>query len=373
MTGVIRTAFGSTRAGEPVDLYTLTNRNNVELRVISYGGIITSLRVPDRDGVVADVVLGHDSVQEYAADTSYFGAIIGRVVNRIAGARFTVDGRDYRVTANRPPNHLHGGLLGFDRMVWRVTPVREASDGPAAGIELRHRSPDGDQGYPGNLDVRVLYVLTDGNELIVDYLATTDQPTPVNLSQHSYFNLAGHGSGDILGHRLWINADEFTPMREDFTPTGRFAPVAGTPFDFRTPTVIGARIGDDDEQLRIGHGYDHNYVIDREGPGMVQAARLVDPGSGRTLDVRTTEPGMQLYTGNYIEGPVPGKEGRRYGRHSGLSLETQHFPDAPNQPAFPSIILRPGREYRSRTVFGFSVSPDDGLAAADGAPHTSVH
>jgi aldose 1-epimerase len=235
--------------------------------------------------------------------------------------------------------------------VWRVTPR-----GDGASLDLHHVSPDGDQGYPGNLEVRVRYALTERNEMVVDYLATTDQPTPVNLSQHSYFNLAGHSSGDILGHRLRINADGFTPMRADLTPTGEVRSVTGTPFDFREPMTIGARIGADDEQLRIGHGYDHNFVINRPGPGMVHAARLAHSDSGRTLDVHTTEPGLQLYTGNYIEGNVPGKEGTRYGRHSGLSLETQHFPDAPNQPTFPSIILRPGREYRSRTVFGFGVT-----------------
>jgi aldose 1-epimerase len=356
LTGVTRAPFGSTPTGEPVDRFILTNQNGVELRVISYGGIITALRVPDRDGEMADIVLGHESVDAYAADTSNFGAIIGRVVNRISGSRFTIHGREYRVAANRPPNSLHGGIVGFDRVVWRVTPIHDAAGDSGIGLELRHLSPDGDQGYPGNLDVVVRYVLTERNELIVDYHASTDRATPVNLSQHSYFNLAGHRSGDILGHTLWINADGFTPMREDLTPTGSIERVDGTPLDFRTPVAIGARIGADHEQLRIGHGYDHNFVINRSGPGLVHAAQLVDPGSGRTLDVHTSEIGMQLYTGNYIEETVPGKEGWRYGRHAGLSLETQHFPDSPNQPAFPSIILRPRDEYRSRTMFRFGVA-----------------
>lgn len=356
MTGIIQAPFGSTSTGEPVNLYTLTNQNGVELRVISYGGIITSLRVPDRDGEMADVVLGHETVDAYAADTSNFGAIIGRVVNRVSGSRFTIDGREYRVAANRPPNHLHGGLVGFDRVVWRVTPLSEVAGQAGMGLELRHLSPDGDQGYPGNLEVVVRYALTERNELAVDYHAITDQPTPVNLSQHSYFNLAGHDSGDILSHLLWINADGFTPMRPDLTPTGGIEPVDGTPFDFRTSTAIGARIDADVDQIRIGHGYDHNFAINRSGSGLVHAAQLIDPGSGRTLDVHTTEIGMQLYTGNYIEDTVAGKQGHRYSRHAGLSLETQHFPDAPNQPAFPTIILRPGNEYRSRTVFRFGVT-----------------
>jgi aldose 1-epimerase len=341
-------------AGDPVDVYTISNGRGLGLRVLNYGGIIASLSVPDRDGRVADVVLGHDSLDHYIRDTSYFGAIIGRVVNRISGSRFIVDGKEYRLAANRPPNHLHGGLVGFDRVVWRATPFHEGRTD--AGLNLEYRSPDGEEGYPGNLDVKVRYTVADTNEVMVDFFAISDQPTPVNLTQHSYFNLAGHNSGDILGHGLRINADEFTPMRDDFTPTGTISPVAGTPFDFRAITAIGARIGADDEQLRIGAGYDHNFVLTRAGPGLTHAAHLVEPGCGRTLDVYTTEPGLQLYAGNFIEGVVPGKGGRRYGPRSGLSLETQRFPDAPNHPNFPSIILRPGHEYRSRTVFRFGVT-----------------
>ena len=339
--------------GEPVDVHTLTNAHGVELRALTYGGIIASLTIPDRHGRMADVVLGHDSLDDYRNDTSYFGAIIGRVVNRIAGSRFTLDGREYRLAANRAPNHLHGGLVGFDRVVWRAEQFRT---GDEVGLELRYVSRDGEEGYPGNLDVCVRYMLSSQNELVVDFLATTDQPTPVSLTQHSYFNLGGHAAAHILGHRLCIDADQFTPMQADSIPTGEIIPVAGTPFDFRVSTAIGARIGADDEQLRIGTGYDHNFVLRREGSGLAHAAQLVDPASGRTLDVYTTEPGLQLYSGNHIEGKVRGKNGTSYGPRSGLSLETQHFPDALHHPVFPSIILRPGQEYRSRTVFAFGVA-----------------
>jgi aldose 1-epimerase len=318
---------------------------------VTYGGIIVSLSVPDRHGRSADVVLGHDSLEEYLSDSSYFGAIIGRFANRIAGARFTVDGKSYRLAANDGPNHLHGGRTGFDRVVWRAAPFRT---GHAAGVALSYTSPNGEEGYPGNLDARVRYALTDRNELVVDFLATTDQATPVNLTQHTCFNL--NGAGDVLGHLLWINADLMTPIDENLIPTGAVAPVAGGPFDFRTPTAIGARIGTDDEQLRRGRGYDHNFALKREHPGLVRAAQVVEPISGRTLDVYTTEPGLQFYSGNFIDGRVIGKAGRVYGPRGGLCLETQHFPDSPNQPGFPSTILRPGARYRSRTVFTFGVT-----------------
>lgn len=333
-----------------MDVFTLTNPHGLELRVLTYGGTIVSLTVPDRYGRSADVVLGHDSLEDYRNDTSYFGAIIGRFANRIAGARFTVDGKSYRLTANNGPNHLHGGRVGFDRVVWRAAPFRTDD---SAGVNLSYTSPDGEEGYPGNLDVRVRYSVSEGNELVVDSLATTDQPTPVNLTQHSCFNLAG--AGDILGHLLRINAALMTPVDENQIPTGQLAPVDGGPFDFRTLTAIGHRIANDDEQLERGRGYDHNFVLKREGPGLVHAAQLVEPTSGRTLDVYTTEPGLQFYSGNFIDGRVPGKTGRVYGPRSGLCLETQHYPDSPNQPGFPSTLLRPGEEYRSRTVFAFGV------------------
>jgi aldose 1-epimerase len=353
--------FGTTPAGDPVEAFTLTNVHGLEVRAATYGGIILSLSVPDRDGRVADVVLGHDSLEEYISDSSYFGAIIGRFGNRIANARFTVDGKTYRLAANDGPNHLHGGRTGFDRVVWRGAPF--STDG-AAGVVLNYTSPDGDEGYPGTVDARVTYTLTDRNELVVDFLATTDAPTPVNLTQHSYFNLAGGGpsagGGDILGHELMITADSYTPVDSTLIPTGEIVPVAGTAFDFRTPTAIGERIGNPDRQLEYAGGYDHNFVLRRSGPELVHAARVVEPVTGRTLDVSTTEPGLQFYSGNFLDGSIAGKGGHPYCHRSGFCLETQHFPDSPNQPRFPSTILRPGQVYRSQTVFAFGVQRQGG-------------
>jgi aldose 1-epimerase len=351
---VTRTPYGTTPAGDPVHCFTLVNAHGLELRAVTYGGIIVSLSVPDRDGRVADVVLGYDSLEQYLSDSSYFGAIIGRFANRIAGARFTVDGKPYLLAANDGPNHLHGGRTGFGRVVWRADPFRT---GHTAGVALSYSSPDGEEGYPGNLDTRVRYALTDRNELVVDFLATTDQATPVNLTQHTCFNLTGAGAGgDVLDHLLWINADLMTPVDENLIPTGTVAPVAGGAFDFRTLTAIGTRIAADDEQLRRGRGYDHNFVLKRGEPGLVHAAQVVEPASGRTLDVYTTEPGLQFYSGNFIDGRLIGKAGRVYRPRAGLCLETQHYPDSPNQPGFPSTLLRPGAQYRSRTVFAFGVT-----------------
>ncbi len=323
---VNRAPFGSTPAGDPVELFTLSHAGGLEVRVTNYGGIVLSILAPDRDGRPANVVLGHDSLDGYLRDSRYPGAIVGRYANRIAHARFDLDGTTHRLTANHGPHHLHGGRAGFDKVVWRATPFRTNA---TVGVVLTHSSPDGDEGYPGTLGVRVTYTLTDRHALVVDYLATTDRPTPVNLTQHCYFNLAG--TGDILGHLLRIDADAITPVDETLIPTGAIAPVAGTPFDFRSATAIGAR---------LDGRYDHNFVLDRTGPGLVHAAQLVDPISRRTFDVHTTEPGLQLYTG----------------ARTGLCLETQHFPDSPNQPSFPSTILRPGAEYRSQTVFAFGAS-----------------
>jgi len=337
---VTRAPFGTTPAGEPVEAFTLTNAHGLQMRAASYGGIIVSLSVPDRDGRMADVVLGHDSLEGYISDSSYFGAIVGRYANRIANARFTVDGETYRLAANEGPNHLHGGRTGFDRVVWHAVPW---STDHSSGIVLSYTSPDGAEGYPGKVDSRVTYALTDQNQVVVDYLATTDQATPLNLTQHSYFNLAGDRRGDVLGHLLRINADQMTLVDEHLIPTGSVVPVAGGPFDFGSLTSIGARIATDDEQLRYGRGYDHNYVLNRGASGLIHAAQVVEPGSGRTLDVHTTEPGLQFYSGNHLD-------------HAGLCLETQHFPDSPNQPGFPSTLLRPGAEYRSRTVFTFGVT-----------------
>jgi galactose mutarotase-like enzyme len=349
---VTRSDFGTTPDGKAVDLYTLTNPSGMEVRAMTYGGIIVSLKVPDRTGRLGDVVLGYDSLAGYLKASPYFGAIIGRYGNRIGHASFTLDGTTYHLPANDGANTLHGGTVGFDKVVWDAEPFWSDS---GVGVVFTHTSPDGDQGFPGNLEARVTYTLTNANELIVQYHATTDKPTPVNLTQHSYFNLAGAGSGDVLGQVLWINADRYTPVDSTLIPTGELAPVAGTPLDFRTPTAIGARIGADDQQLRFGRGYDFNFVLNRSGPGPVHAARAVDPVSGRTLDVYTTEPGLQFYSGNFLDGTITGKGGRVYGHRSAFCLETQHYPDSPNQAAFPSTILRPGQALDSRTVFVFGV------------------
>lgn len=341
---------------QSVDAVNLTNAYGIVVRVMAIGGTITSLEIPDRHGVMGDVALGFDSPTDYVNDNRYFGAIVGRYANRIAGARFTLDGEEYRLAANVGANSLHGGVRGFHRVVWELRPFAEAH---TTGVELLYGSLAGEEGYPGRLDTRVTYSLTSDNELIVDYHAVTDRATPVNLTQHTYFNLAGHDAGDILDHELTIHASRFTPVDAGLIPTGALRSVRGTPFDFTSPHPVGERIGANDEQLRLGSGYDHNFVIDRERDHdgvLLPAARLRDPVSGRTLDVLTTECGMQFYAGNHLATGLPGKGGHLYGAHSGLALETQHFPDSPNQPGFPSTILRPGTAYRSRTVYRFSVS-----------------
>jgi aldose 1-epimerase len=321
--------------------------------VLDYGAVVQSLRAPDRHGQLADVVLGYADVGSYERDPFYLGAVVGRCAGRIGGAAFTLDGERHRLTANDGANHLHGGVRGFGKATWRARPFESEA---GVGVELEHASPHGDEGYPGNLDVRVTYALSDANVLSVDYRATTDRATPVNLTQHSYFNLAGEGAGDVLDHELQIAAAAYTPLGGDLVPTGVLALVDGTPLDFRRPRRLGERIDADHEQLRMAGGYDHNLVLDGvRGATPELAARLAEPASGRVLEVFTTEPGMQLYSGNFLDAAVPGKRGHRYARHAGLCLETQHFPDAPNQPGFPSTILRPGDEYRSRTEFRFSV------------------
>lgn len=345
--------FGLMPDGKAVEVYTLTNARGMQVRAITYGAIIQAIRVPDRSGRLADVTLGYDSLPGYLGDSPYFGAVVGRYANRIARGRFTLEGRTYRLATNNGPNSLHGGVKGFDKVLWRA---RSFQRGDSVGVTFERTSPDGDEGYPGTLRVSVTYALTPANELVVDYTATTDQPTPVNLSQHSYFNLAGEGSGDILKHLLTINADRYTPVDSTLIPTGELASVAGTPFDFRKPTAVGARIGQPDTQLRYGKGYDHNFVLNRNGTGLVHAAHVLDPASGRTLDISTTEPGVQFYSGNFLDGTIRGKSGHVYGHRSAIVLETQHFPDSPNHPNFPSTILEPGRELRSRTVFAFGVA-----------------
>ena len=331
---------------------TLKNGKGSSVSVMNYGAAVTSLRVPDRNGDIADVVLGFDSLAGYRAHGWYCGATIGRYAGRIRNSRFSLDGRNYELSANEGPHHLHGGTVGFDKAFWeaRSIPAEQA-------IRLRHISPDGDQGYAGTLDAAVSYTLTDEDALIIDFAATSDRPTPINLTHHGYFNLAGQG--DVLGHELMINADEFAEIDEAIIPTGKLLGVGGTPFDFRRSMTIGSRISDAHPQLEIGRGYDHDYCVRDVGAeflGARFAARVFEPSSGRLLEVFTTEPVVHFYSGHAIPDAPLGKSGRRYGPYSGFALETQGFSDAPNQPHFPSTILRQGEQFRARTVFRFSVA-----------------
>jgi aldose 1-epimerase len=344
-------SFGKTREGRAVELYTLTNRNGVEAKITTYGGTVVSLKVPDRAGKLDDVVLGFDRLEDYQKNTAYFGALIGRYGNRIAKGRFTLDGVEYKLTTNNGENHLHGGVKGFDKVVWNARALK-AADVPA--LELTYLSKDGEEGYPGNLSVRVIYTLTDKNELRIDYSATTDKDTVVNLTHHSYFNLAGQGNGDILGHQLMINADRFTPTDAGAIPTGELRGVKATPFDFTRMTAIGAHINEDEEQLKFGKGYDHNWVINGRAGTLRQAATVFEPTTGRLMEVWTTEPGVQFYTGNYLDGSDVGKGGKVYKHRYGFCLETQHYPDSPNKPDFPSTTLKKGGRYRTTTIYRFS-------------------
>lgn len=332
------------------DLYVLTNGNGVEAQITTYGGAVAALKVPDRNGVLADVVLGFDDLAEYTNSPPYIGTLIGRYANRIAHGRFTLNGVTYQLATNNGVNHLHGGNIGFDKSRWTAKPVTTEH---GAAVELTYHSPDGEENYPGNLSVRVTYTLTDDNALRIDYYAESDQDTLVNLTNHSYFNLAGEGRGDILGHLLQINADHFTPVDATAIPTGELREVTGTPFDFRELTAIGARIQDADEQVNRSRGYDHNFVLKGPAGKLRFAAQVVEPVSGRVMEVWTTEPGVQLYTGNYLNGSRAGKGGRPYDIYAGLCLETQHFPDSPNKPQFPSTVLRKGETYRSTTLYRF--------------------
>jgi len=345
--------FGELADGTPVEIYTLRNNRGLEARVISYGAIIVSLRTPDSDGQYADIVLGFDNLEGYVQHSPYFGAVVGRYANRIARGRFTLDGRAHELPINDPPNTLHGGSRGFDKLVWTAS-ARSSDD----ELELTCTSPDGDQGFPGELTARVTYTLTDENELRVEYRATTTKPTPVTLSQHSYFNLTGEARRDVLNHLITLSADRYTPVDATMIPTGELASVEGTPFDLRLPTRIGARVDVDDEQLRHGGGFDHNFVLNRTEPGLMHAGHVAEPDSGRIMEIYTTEPGVQFYSGNSLDGSIRGKGGHAYGRRCGFCLETQHFPDSPNHPGFPSTILRPGEEFSSRTVFAFSAQRD---------------
>jgi aldose 1-epimerase len=344
--------FGKTPDGQPVDLYVLTNKNGVEAAITNYGGAVVSLKVPDRNGKFGDVVLGYDSLDGYVNDKSYFGAIVGRYGNRIGHAQFSIDGKTYTLAKNNGENSLHGGIKGFNKAVWAAKEL-PAKNGQS--LELTYLSKDGEEGFPGNLHVRVVYTLTDSNELKIEYSATTDKKTVVNLTNHSYFNLAGPGSGDILGHQLAIEADKFTPVDASLIPTGELRDVPGTPLDFGKATAIGARIDQDDEQLKLGHGYDHNFVLRRAaGAPISLAARVMEPNTGRVLEVWTTEPGVQFYTGNFLDGTARGKGGLAYARRSAFCLETQHFPDSPNQPKFPSVVLNPGEKYSTTTTYKFT-------------------
>jgi aldose 1-epimerase len=342
--------FGVMPDGQGVDQITLRSPGGIEMTVLTYGGIIRTLRTPDRNGDLDDIVLGFDTAAPYADRSPYFGSLIGRYGNRIGRGRFTLDGTTHTLATNNGENHLHGGVRGWDKVLWSAEPFQNAS---GVGVALTYTSADGEEGYPGAVQAKVTYTLTDTNELIVDYEATTDKPTVINLTQHSYFNLAGAKAADILGHELVINGAHYTPVDAGLIPTGEIAPVDGTPFDFRTATPIGARIGAAHEQIARGLGYDHNWVLTRSAAGLVEAAHVVEPISGRSLTISTTEPGIQFYSGNFLDGTITGKGGRVYGHRAGFCLETQHYPDSPNQPGFPSTVLRPGETYTSRTVFKF--------------------
>ncbi len=345
-TAVNKQAFGRTPEGTPVELYTLKD-GKIEVGIITYGGIVVSLRVPDRNGKLDDVVLGVDSVEKYVSQTAHFGGIVGRYANRIAHGTFQLDGNTYHIPKNDGDNALHGGLVGFDKVVWEA---KEISD----GVELTHVSKDGDQGFPGTLTAHVRYTVS-GGALQIEYSATTDKDTVLNLTNHSYFNLKGQGNGDVLDTVLEIDASRFTPVDATLIPTGELKSVDGTPFDFRKPHAIGERINADDPQLRLGHGYDHNFVLDHAESKLLEAAEAYEPASGRTLKVLTTEPGVQLYTGNFLDGSITGKEGKVYKARYAFCLETQHFPDSPNHPKFPSTELKPGQKFYSVTVYEFGV------------------
>ena len=349
-TKISHTDFSSTPDGTPVQLFTLTNAKGMEARIATYGGTIVSLKTPDRNGTLADIVLGFDSLAGYLSPEPYFGALIGRYGNRIGHAKFTLGGKEYTLPKNDGDNTLHGGERGFDKRVWT------AHELPDGGLQLTYVSKDGEEGFPGNLTATVVYHLTDANELKIDYSATTDKPTVVNLTNHSYFNLKGAGTGDILDHLVTIHADRFTPVDAGLIPTGELRSVEGTPFDFRQSTAIGARIEKDDEQLKLGKGYDHNWVLNRRGNGLSLAAHVEEPTTGRVLEVLTTEPGLQFYTGNFLDGTLKGKGGSVYGHRSGFCLETQHYPDSPNKPRFPSTELKPRGHYKTSTVFRFSTT-----------------
>lgn len=357
LISITKAEFGFTPDG-PADIYTLTNRNGMKIRITNYGGIIVSWLAPDRNGVLKDMVLGFDDIEGYLTDHPYFGAIIGRYGNRIDDGKFTIDGQTYQLAQNNNGEHLHGGDRGFDKYLWNATII----EAEIPSLKLSRRSPDMEEGYPGNLDVEVTYTLDPDNTLTIDYKAETDKKTIVNLTNHSYFNLKGDGEGDILGHTLLLNSNRYTPVDDNLIPTGTIDSINTTPFDFRGPTMMGARIESDHEQMKKGGGYDHNYVLfkhdlshDHGHDEMMPVALVFEPISGRTLEMHSTEPGVQFYTGNFLDGTIKGKGGKVYGPRVAFCLETQHFPDSPNQPQFPSVILSPGETYHSSTRYIFGI------------------
>ena len=348
---ITKAPFGKTGDGQAVDLYTLSNPSGMKAKITNYGGIVTELHVPDKNGDNGDVVLGYDKLSSYIEASPYFGCITGRYANRIAKGRFTIDGNEYKLATNNGDNHLHGGVAGLDKKVWSAKEVKGVG---RAGIEFSYLSPDGEEGYPGNLHCKVTYWLTVQNEIEIQYEATTDKSTHLNLTHHSYFNLAGAGSGDILDHEVELFADKFVPTDATNIPLGELAPVKGTPFDFLTPHKIGARIGEKNQQLKVGLGYDHNWVINSTGKGLELAARVTEETSGRVMEVLTDQPGIQFYTGNFLDGSNVGKGGNVYEHRNAFCLETQKFPDSPNNPSYPSSLLEPGQTYRHVCIYRFS-------------------
>jgi len=355
-SSISKAAFGKTPDGTPVEIYTLRNSKGAEACIMTYGGIVQKLTMPDKNGNYADVVLGFDTLDgytnpKYVGSCPYFGALIGRYGNRIGGAKFTLEGKTYTLAGNNNGNSLHGGIKGFDKVVWKATPLVTAN---GAALELNYLSKDGEEGFPGNLNVTAVYTLTDDNALKLTFSATTDKPTVVNLTHHSYFNLAGQGNGDILGHLVYMNSDQTTPVDSGLIPTGAFADVTGTPFDFRKPTAIGARINDPDTVLQYGPGYDHNWVINKPFGEFGLMARVVEPNSGRVMEVWSDEPGLQFYAGNFLDGTLTGKDGKVYQRRYAFCMEPQHYPDSPNKPNWPSVELKPGQTYHNIIEYKFS-------------------
>lgn len=350
--GIVKSSFGKTKDGQQVDLYTLTNANGLVAKITNYGGTVTELWVPDRDGNLGDIVLGFDNLKDYEEKSPYFGCLVGRYGNRIGQAKFTLDDNEYTLAANDGVNHLHGGENGFDNVVWDADPIQNDK---GVGLKLHYLSKDMEEGYPGNLDVTVTYMLTNKDELNIHYEATTDKPTVCNLTNHNYYNLAGQGNGDILSHKLMINADHYTPVDDSLITTGKLVSVDGTIMDFTKPTEIGARINNGDIQLKYGKGYDHNWVLNKEeDQKMSLAAKVYEPTTGRVMKIWTKEPGLQFYSGNFLDGTLVGKENKVYKHRYAFCLETQHYPDSPNKPSFPTTTLLPGQVYKTTTVHKFT-------------------